>query len=105
MTLTRRQLLNRSALAGAGVIATSTVLEALTSTGAAASTGGVEAVQTTSRLFPPLESAEGALLALPAGFTYELSKTFTFVAGVNALVGIPNPTVNFDLNFGVAAGI
>jgi hypothetical protein len=48
----------------------------------------------------------GVLLLGPgAGFTYELSKTFTFVAGVNALVGIPNPTVNFDLNFGVAAGI
>jgi hypothetical protein len=48
----------------------------------------------------------GVLLVGPgAGFTYDLSKTFTFVAGVNALVGLPNPTVNFDLNFGVAAGL
>jgi tetratricopeptide (TPR) repeat protein len=45
----------------------------------------------------------GVLLLGPgAGFSYELAKSVEFIASVNSLVGLPNPTVNFDLNVGVA---
>jgi tetratricopeptide (TPR) repeat protein len=45
----------------------------------------------------------GILLLGPgAGFGYELSKSLSFVASLNSLVGLPNPTVNFDLNVGMA---
>lgn len=45
------------------------------------------------------------LIGPAAGFTYELSKSLSFVAGVNVLAGLPNPTVNFDVNVGMALGL
>ena len=71
MTVTRRQLLGRSALAGAGLIAATSGLEVATAAPASARTRGSRAIaQDPRRLFPPLEAAPGALLALPRGFSY-----------------------------------
>ena len=73
MSMTRRQLLGRSAAAGAGVITASAGLEALTATSAAANPGAhPAAAHRLSTLFPPLEFEEGDLLALPRGFSYEV---------------------------------
>lgn len=48
----------------------------------------------------------GIVLVGPgAGFTYDLSKTLSFVASLNSLVGLPKPTVNFDINVGMALGL
>jgi hypothetical protein len=48
----------------------------------------------------------GVILVGPgAGFSYDLSKSLSFVAGLNSLIGLPNPTVNFDLNLGLAMGL
>ena len=48
----------------------------------------------------------GVILVGPgAGFSYDLSKSVAFIGGVNSLVGLPNPTVNFDLNVGLAMGL
>jgi hypothetical protein len=48
----------------------------------------------------------GVILVGPgAGFSYDLSKSLSFVAGLNSLIGLPNPTVNFDLNVGMAMGL
>lgn len=71
MTMNRRQILNRGALTGAGLVAAGAGLTgpAGASPGAAARTarhgsGGA--------LFGPLTSKAGDLLALPAGFDYEV---------------------------------
>jgi hypothetical protein len=34
-----------------------------------------------------------------------VSKTLSFVASLNSLVGLPKPTVNFDVNIGMALGL
>jgi hypothetical protein len=48
----------------------------------------------------------GVILVGPgAGFNYTLSSSLSFVASLNSLVGLPNPTVNFDLNVGMAVGL
>jgi hypothetical protein len=48
----------------------------------------------------------GIILVGPgAGFSYDLSKSVAFVGAVNSLVGLPNPTVNFDFNIGLAMGL
>jgi hypothetical protein len=48
----------------------------------------------------------GVILVGPgAGFSYDLAKSWSFVASLNSLVGLPNPTVNFDLNVGMAVGL
>ena len=67
MTLTRRQLINRGGVIGAGAVAVSFGMSA-TETAAARpgeSQGGAE-------LFPPLKAASDDLLALPPGFEYEV---------------------------------
>lgn len=65
MSLNRRQLLNRGGAASAGLVAASFGLgsPALARDGKRTGRG--------TRLFPPLESKPGDLLALPAGFGYE----------------------------------
>ncbi len=68
MTISRRALLSRGALTGAGVVATTSGLGGLLAApaaGAVTTTAGL-----THPLFPPLQSADGDLLALPAGFSY-----------------------------------
>lgn len=40
-----------------------------------------------------------------AGFTYRLSQALDFVAGVNALIGVPKTIVNLDLNLGFSLGL
>jgi hypothetical protein len=48
----------------------------------------------------------GVILVGPgAGFSYDLSKGLSFVASLNSLIGLPNPTVNFDVNVGMAMGL
>jgi hypothetical protein len=48
----------------------------------------------------------GVILIGPgAGLTYDIGKAVSAVVSVNSLVGLPNPTVNFDLNLGVAVGL
>ncbi len=69
MTVTRRQLLTRTAVAGAGAAVSGTALTAAPATAASAErhpSGG------SRPLFPPLKSAPGDLLALPHGFSYQV---------------------------------
>jgi hypothetical protein len=48
----------------------------------------------------------GVILVGPgAGFSIDVSRSLAFVASLNSLVGLPNPTVNFDLNVGLAMGL
>ncbi len=73
MTLTRRQLMNRTALAGAGAATlTTTGLLGATSAAADPTDGGGHHGGQTHPLFPPLTSKPGDLLALPEGFSYAL---------------------------------
>jgi hypothetical protein len=44
------------------------------------------------------------LLGPGAGVRYDLARALSVVASLNALAGLPNPTVNFDLNLAVAVG-
>lgn len=67
MTLTRRQMIRGSAVAGVGAASLATGILAGGSEAAASPKSGGR-----SRLFPPLESRPGALLALPKGFSYEV---------------------------------
>ena len=64
MSLNRRQLMNRSGAAGAGLVAASFGLGSPATAEPCRKAGA-------KKLFPPLESAPGDLLALPAGFHYE----------------------------------
>ena len=70
MTMNRRQILNRGALTGAGLVAAGIGVQApARASGAsrrAARSGG------SGKLFGPLESSPGDLLALPPGFSYEV---------------------------------
>ncbi len=76
MPLNRRQMLGTTALTGAAVLSASAGL------GAAADAAALPAPerlpsrsashQRSNALFPPLQSAPGDLLALPAGFSYEV---------------------------------
>jgi hypothetical protein len=48
----------------------------------------------------------GVILIGPGGgISYDINGKLSAVAGINALVGLPNPTVNFDLNIGLAVGL
>jgi hypothetical protein len=48
----------------------------------------------------------GLILVGPGlGLAYDLGRAVSAVLSVNSLVGLPNPTVNFDLNLGVAFGL
>ncbi|HXD26618.1 MAG TPA: alkaline phosphatase PhoX, partial [Propionibacteriaceae bacterium] len=67
MTLTRRQLINRGSAIGAGAVALSLGL----STGETAAARPGES-QGSTKLFPPLKASSKDLLALPAGFSYEV---------------------------------
>ena len=66
MSLNRRQLLNRGGAAGAGLVAASFGL------GSPALAAGGRHPARTSTLFPPLQPDPQGLLALPAGFSYEV---------------------------------
>lgn len=73
MTYTRRELLNRGAATGAGLVVASTGLNSSAAAAEAApprSRDGSSG-ESSSQLFPPLESSPGDLLALPPGFSYE----------------------------------
>ena len=76
MSISRRQMLGRGAVVGAGAVAATSGLSVL----ATAASGGsndtdgsayAEQGAKASKLFPPLQAGAGALLALPAGFSYE----------------------------------
>jgi secreted PhoX family phosphatase len=67
MTLSRRQLISRSGAAGVGAAALAIGLSA--DDPAAAAPGESHG---RGKLFPPLQAPTGALLALPAGFSYEV---------------------------------
>ncbi|MGN6333836.1 MAG: alkaline phosphatase PhoX [Motilibacteraceae bacterium] len=71
MPLSRRQLLGRSALGGAGLLAASTGLGALAASPALAD-ARPDRRSGAARTFPPLCSRDGDLLALPEGFSYEV---------------------------------
>jgi hypothetical protein len=45
------------------------------------------------------------LLGPGAALTYDFSKGVSAVVGANMLVGIPNPTVNLDINIGMAVNL
>jgi len=70
MAISRRQLLSRTAIAGAGTLAATSGIEALFAPGAAASVAARSADRRPP--FPPLRSGPGDLLALPHGFRYEV---------------------------------
>ena len=71
MPLSRRSLMTTGAASGAGLIATGLVTGPLAgqASAAAAKTGRGSS---SSALFPPLQSSQGDLLALPRGFSYEV---------------------------------
>ncbi|MFC4784052.1 alkaline phosphatase PhoX [Nocardioides sp. MAHUQ-72] len=68
MTMNRRQLINTGAASGAGLLAGAALLQA-PATAAGDRPGGSSKDHP---LFPPLQSSEGDLLALPPGFSYEV---------------------------------
>jgi secreted PhoX family phosphatase len=68
MPVSRRQLLNTSAVGGAGLLGAG-LFGSVTAQAAAGSRGRTSQDHP---LFPPLESSEGDLLALPPGFSYEV---------------------------------
>jgi secreted PhoX family phosphatase len=70
MSLSRRQLLGRSAAASAGLLAATTGVEALAGPAAAHSREGRR--HGARALFPPLQDDPAGKLALPAGFGYEI---------------------------------
>ncbi|MEO7259874.1 MAG: alkaline phosphatase PhoX [Jatrophihabitantaceae bacterium] len=79
MSISRRQLLSRGAVAGAGALVATSGVESLfaPSAGATARSGDGAAARpgvraSTRRLFSPLESRPNDLLALPRGFSYEV---------------------------------
>ena len=69
MSLSRRTLMSTGAASGAGLLATGLATGAGLVTPASAAPGTARG---TSRLFGPLESRAGDLLALPRGFSYEV---------------------------------
>jgi len=78
MPLNRRQMLGTTALTGAAVLtaASGGTATAAAAAGTASAAAGRSPSSATSRrpnpLFPPLQAGAGDLLALPAGFTYEV---------------------------------
>jgi secreted PhoX family phosphatase len=71
MSVTRRQLLNRGAATGVGIAAAGAGLTAgQTTTAHAENTSDQDFESRLERLFPPLRSSAGDLLALPDGFSY-----------------------------------
>ncbi len=71
MTLNRRQMLNRGALTGAGLVAATVGLDGAAYAGEKGGRAGA-ARRGSTKPFGPLESSPGDLLALPAGFSYEV---------------------------------
>jgi secreted PhoX family phosphatase len=69
MSISRRQLLGATALSGVGVLATS----AGVASAAPRSWGDHQHPSSVGPLFPPLSAKSGDLLALPAGFSYEVA--------------------------------
>ena len=72
MNLNRRQMLNRGALTGAGLVATTIGLDSPARAAAVAHNGEKHGHGGSGELFGPLKSSPGDLLALPAGFSYEV---------------------------------
>ena len=72
MSVTRRQLLNRGAVTGVGIVAASTGIAAEPTVTQAAETTSRDIARNLGSLFPPLESSAGDLLALPKGFAYQV---------------------------------
>ena len=76
MSLNRRQMLGGTALTGAAVLAASAGVLAPAAVAATAPSALPRTQSASSRranpLFPPLQSGPGDLLALPAGFSYEV---------------------------------
>lgn len=71
MSLSRRQLLNRGAVTGAGMVAVSSGLAPRSASASKSIHRSARSLNPDS-LFPPLEAADGDLLALPPGFSYEV---------------------------------
>ena len=69
MTLSRRQLMSRGGVAGAGAVA---IGLGLSSPESAFADNRGPSQGSTAKLFPPLRAPAGALLALPPGFSYEV---------------------------------
>ena len=72
MSINRRQLLSRSALAGAGAVVAAGAGVAGTSDAEARTRGSAGLAQDPRKLFPPLREDPAGLLALPRGFSYEV---------------------------------
>ena len=76
MPLNRRQMLSGTALTGAAVLTASSGLLAPVAAAATVPSAGTRTQSVSPRgvnpLFPPLQSDPGDLLALPAGFSYEV---------------------------------
>ncbi len=72
MSVTRRQLLNRGAVTGVGIVAAGTGLALEPTAAHAAPSANHDFARELSALFPPLQSSPGDLLALPPGFTYQV---------------------------------
>src|SRR6478735_10344954 len=76
MPLNRRQMLSGTALTGAAVLTASSGLLAPVAAAATVPSAGTRTQSVSPRgvnpLFPPLRSDPGDLLALPAGFSYEV---------------------------------
>ncbi|MBA3233982.1 MAG: DUF839 domain-containing protein [Propionibacteriales bacterium] len=73
MSFTRRQLLNRGAVTGAGIVAATSGLASVPASAKDEDRSrGPYRAGDPDKLFPPLESSHGDLLALPRGFSYEV---------------------------------
>ena len=71
----------------------------------------IRSIESTKRITKAMELIAASRIIKAQGraqsaapYARELTKAVSAVASLNSLVGLPNPTVNFDLNLAVAVG-